>query len=152
MWELYRLKKNNPAHFQGVTRCGYKHDQRVPITPADENIQGVERNMLITTCVTYCNDPAMWEEYLNTFMELYLRLKNNPWNYWYTKRSHKGFPIENWHDEHVLFYWFDKHFGLKTTDEIVEMVEQHSIIKLNQSPPQARAIKNKNDLYFKHKG
>jgi hypothetical protein len=151
MWELYGLKKNNIAKFQGAVRCGYKHDQRVPVNPGDESIKGVERNCLICSCVIYCNDQTMWEEYLNIYEELYQRLKSNVWYYWITRRGTK-FPLPAFHDEHTLFFWFDKKFGMKTIAEIVEMVEPHSITKFNQSPPEARAIKKQEDLYFRHKG
>ena len=151
MWDLYSLKKNNITHFQSPVRCGYKHDQRVPIKPGDENIKGIERNTLICSCIIYCNDQTMWEEYLNTYEELYQRLKANVWYYWVTKRGTK-IPLTAFHDEHVLFFWFDKKFGIKTIPEIVKIVEPRSITKFRGSPPEALVIKKQEDLYFRHRG
>jgi len=151
MWELYGLKKNNITHFQSPIRCGYKHNQRVPIKPEDDNIEGIVRNALICSCIIYCNDQTMWEEYLNTYEELYQRLKSNPWYYRITRRGSK-LLLPAFHDEHTLFFWFDKKFGIKTIAEIVEMVEPHSVTKFFQSPPEAKAMKQKANLYFKHRG
>jgi hypothetical protein len=151
MWDLYGLKKDNLTHFQSPVRCNYRRDQRVPIKPEDENIKGIVRNALICSCVIYCNDQTMWEEYLNTYEELYQRLKSNAWYYVTTKRGIKC-PLPSFHDEHTLFFWFDKKFGIKTIKEIVSMVEPHSITQFSKSPIEAKIIKRQADLYFKHKG
>lgn len=78
MWNLYAIKANNIAHFQSPLRQGYRHDQRIPINPSNESDNGIVRNMLINSCVIYCNDQNMWGEYLETYEKVHLKLKNQP--------------------------------------------------------------------------
>ena len=147
MWELFSLKET-VAGFQSPVRINYRHLARVPLLSNDGR-DDIVYNFLICSCVIYCNDKKMWDEYLATYQILYDRLIKKPYIF---RRSRS--LIDYYHDEHVLTYWFDSKYGAIDIGDIVDMVEPHSIFVFNKNHRHEKtiALKDGRDNYFRHNG
>jgi len=137
MLDLLRSKKGK---FNGTLQCPvvcYKMKICLAKKHGGLRVQGVHPlRQCLNTSFVYCTDRTWLVDHLDYYTK-------------YQKLGGGKRDTSTVNDEAVLMYNLDMKYGIMFPDELVENFEP-DVVELCRSINQAKAIKNKDNLYFSH--